>query len=87
VLAFADDREESIRLVNRLPDEHRSLFDYICAFLGNYLVKRNATVTVQELAYVFSPVMIKSVDGHIASVDSDELQKLALFLLHFLTDK
>lgn len=84
VLAFAEDRDESIRLVNRLPDEHRSLFDYICAFLGSYLVKRNPTVTVQDLAHVFAPVMIKSVDGHVASLDSDELQKLVLFLLHFL---
>lgn len=84
VLAFADNPDESRRLLSRLPSEHRSLFEYICAFLGEYLVKRNSTVTVEDLAHVFAPVLIKSVDGHIADANSDELQKLALFLLHFL---
>lgn len=84
VLAFADDRDASTRLISRLPDEHQSSFKYICAFLGEYLVKRNPTVRVEDLAFVFAPVMIKSVDGHVADVDSDEHQKLAHFLLHFL---
>lgn len=83
-LSSCENLNEAVRIIGSLPDENRSLWEYLVTFLKGYFIPKNPTVDLLELAYVFAPVLIKPSRHKVEDFTSSEMRKLALFFHQFI---